>query len=153
MNVMTVSLGENRSRKIKKIYLHFWNVWVGTLHCFLVVTLFSCWPCPINIDVVFSACSDGYFLYMYIYSKSLCSYTYIINKKKFPSRTLPCSNEIGINLTALNRQFIWLRNSIGGVMVSVLASSAVDRGFEPKSGQTKDYIKLVCVASPLSMQH
>jgi hypothetical protein len=24
-------------------------------------------------------------------------------------------------------------------MVSVLASSAVDRGFEPKSGQTKDY--------------
>ena len=40
-----------------------------------------------------------------------------------------------------------------GVMVSVLASSVVDRGFEPKSGQTKDYIKLVCVASPLSMQH
>ena len=24
-------------------------------------------------------------------------------------------------------------------MVSVLASSAVDRGFEPRSGQTKDY--------------
>ena len=30
-------------------------------------------------------------------------------------------------------------NCIGGVMVSVLASSAVDRGFEPLSGQTKDY--------------
>ena len=29
-------------------------------------------------------------------------------------------------------------NRIGGVMVSVLASSAVDRGFEPCSGQTKD---------------
>ena len=28
---------------------------------------------------------------------------------------------------------------IGGVMVSVLASDAVDRGFEPRSGQTKDY--------------
>ena len=27
---------------------------------------------------------------------------------------------------------------IGGVMVSVLALSAVDRGFEPRSGQTKD---------------
>ena len=27
---------------------------------------------------------------------------------------------------------------IGGVMVCVLASSAVDRGFEPRSGQTKD---------------
>ena len=28
-------------------------------------------------------------------------------------------------------------NRIGGVMVSVLASSAVTRGFEPRSGQTK----------------
>jgi hypothetical protein len=38
------------------------------------------------------------------------------------------------------------------VMVSVLASSAVDRGFEPQSGQTKHY-QSVCVASPLSKQH
>jgi hypothetical protein len=30
-------------------------------------------------------------------------------------------------------------NRIGGVMVSVLASSAVDRELEPQSGQTKDY--------------
>ena len=28
---------------------------------------------------------------------------------------------------------------IGDVMVSVLASRAVDRGLEPRSGQTKDY--------------
>ena len=43
-------------------------------------------------------------------------------------------------------------NCIGGVMVSVLASSAVDRGFEP--GQVKPKtIKLVCVASPLSTEH
>ena len=40
-------------------------------------------------------------------------------------------------------------NRIGGVMVSLLISSAVDRGFNPRSGQTKDYI----VASPLCMQH
>ena len=33
---------------------------------------------------------------------------------------------------------IW--NHIDGVMVSVLASSAVDYGFEFRSGQTKDYI-------------
>ena len=38
-------------------------------------------------------------------------------------------------------------------MVSVLSSRVVDRGFEPRSGQTKDYIKLVFVASPLSRQH
>jgi hypothetical protein len=31
------------------------------------------------------------------------------------------------------------RNRIGGVMVSVLASRVVDRGFEPRSVQTKDY--------------
>jgi hypothetical protein len=30
-------------------------------------------------------------------------------------------------------------NRIGGIMVSVLASSSVDRGFEPRLGQTKDY--------------
>jgi hypothetical protein len=29
-------------------------------------------------------------------------------------------------------------------MVSVLASSAVDRGFEPRSGQTKDYKIGIC---------
>ena len=30
-------------------------------------------------------------------------------------------------------------NRFDGVMVSVLVSNAVDRGFEPRSGQTKDY--------------
>ena len=43
-------------------------------------------------------------------------------------------------------------NRIGDVKDSVLASSAVNRGFEPRSGQTKA-IKLICVASPLSTQH
>jgi hypothetical protein len=35
-------------------------------------------------------------------------------------------------------------NRIGGVMVSVLASSAADRGFEPRSGQTNDYGIGIC---------
>jgi hypothetical protein len=38
-------------------------------------------------------------------------------------------------------------NCIGGVMVSVLASRAVDRGFEPLSGQTKDYKFCICCFS------
>ena len=38
-------------------------------------------------------------------------------------------------------------NNIGGVMVSMLASSAVDRGFEPISGQYKDYIIGICCFS------
>ena len=32
-------------------------------------------------------------------------------------------------------------------MVSMLASSAVDRGFEPRSGQTKDYKISICCFS------
>jgi hypothetical protein len=38
-------------------------------------------------------------------------------------------------------------NRIGGVIVSVLAQSAVDRGFEPRSGQTKDYTIGICCFS------
>ena len=40
-----------------------------------------------------------------------------------------------------------LDSSIGGVMVRVLASSVVDRGFQPRSGQTKDYEIGVCCFS------
>ena len=36
---------------------------------------------------------------------------------------------------------------IGGVMVSVLASSAVDHGVDPRSGQTKDYKFGMCCFS------
>jgi hypothetical protein len=38
-------------------------------------------------------------------------------------------------------------NCIEGVMVSVLASSVVDCGFEPRSGQTKDYTIGICCFS------
>ena len=38
-------------------------------------------------------------------------------------------------------------NRIGGVMFSVLASSVVDRGFKPWSGQTKDYKIGICYFS------
>jgi hypothetical protein len=36
---------------------------------------------------------------------------------------------------------------VGGVIVSMLASSVVDRGFEPRSGQTKDYKIGICCFS------
>ena len=38
-------------------------------------------------------------------------------------------------------------NRIGGVMVSLLASSAVDREFESRSGKKKDYIIGICCFS------
>jgi hypothetical protein len=39
------------------------------------------------------------------------------------------------------------KHRIGGVMVSLLASSAVGHGFEPRSGQTKDYKFGICCFS------
>ena len=38
-------------------------------------------------------------------------------------------------------------NRIGGIMVSVLASSVVDRGFESRSGQTNDNKIGICCFS------
>jgi hypothetical protein len=38
-------------------------------------------------------------------------------------------------------------NRIGGVIISVFSLSAVDRGFEPQSGQTKDYKIGICCFS------
>jgi hypothetical protein len=43
-------------------------------------------------------------------------------------------------------------NRIGGVMVSILASRAVDRGFEHQLNKAKHY-KIGFVASPLCLQH
>ena len=48
-------------------------------------------------------------------------------------------------------QVFEITNRIGGVMVSVLALSAVDQGFEPQLGQTKT-INLVFVVSSLSIK-
>jgi len=40
-----------------------------------------------------------------------------------------------------------MKIAIGGVMIRVLASSVVDRGFEPRSDQTKDYNINICCFS------
>ena len=40
-----------------------------------------------------------------------------------------------------------LTGHIGGIMVSVLAASAVDRGFWSRSNQTNDYEIYICCSS------
>jgi hypothetical protein len=65
----------------------------------------------------------------------------------------PFEESFGKKKLHLKTIIFFFQNPIGGVMVSVLASSAVDRGFEPRSGQTKDLMKLVFVASPLGTQN
>ena len=47
----------------------------------------------------------------------------------------------------LAQSFNFSFNRIGGVMVSVLHSSVVDRGFEPWSNHTKDYTIGICCFS------
>ena len=44
-------------------------------------------------------------------------------------------------------------NRIGGVMVSVLVSRAIDRGFRAPIGSNQRPIQLVLVASPINTQH
>ena len=52
-------------------------------------------------------------------------------------------------LYSLNNILLYnIFNCIGGAMVFVVASSAVDRGFEHRSGQTKDYnIDISCFSA------
>ena len=56
-----------------------------------------------------------------------------------------------LHIHALKREFYYhclnVCHRIGGLMVSVLASSAVDCGFELWSGQTKDYKIGICCFS------
>ena len=58
----------------------------------------------------------------------------------FTSLAVCCLSTIAIYLLLWN-------NRISGVMVSVLVWSAVDRGFKPRSGQTKHYKIGICCFS------
>jgi hypothetical protein len=51
---------------------------------------------------------------------------------------------IGIYIYTLELKKYYLKHRIGGVMVSVIASSAIDRGLELRSGQIKDYKISIC---------
>ena len=55
---------------------------------------------------------------------------------------------MALNTIEQTNQF---QNHIGGVIVIVVASTTVYRGFEPRSGQTKDY-EIDIAASPLGTQ-
>ena len=48
---------------------------------------------------------------------------------------------------------LYFKTRIGGVMSNVLALSAVDRGFEPRSDLTKDYtIGIYCFSAKLGIR-
>ena len=51
---------------------------------------------------------------------------------------------ICIDSASVSKFFIFALNCIGSVIASVLTSCVVDREFEPKSDQTKDYEIGIC---------
>jgi hypothetical protein len=71
------------------------------------------------------------------------SYLCILEKKTIQTVIVHNSTNINNQLSLTSNQI----NRIGGAMVSMLASSAVDRGFEPWSGKTKDYKIGICCFS------
>ena len=56
-------------------------------------------------------------------------------------------DKINDTMSLFSCTHLFYRNRIGGVMVSLLALSAVDHGFESGSGQTKDYKIGICCFS------
>ena len=62
--------------------------------------------------------------------------------------TLPYSRTNSVMKNAIILNIIHnILNRISGIIVDVLASSAIDCGFEPRSGQTKDYKIGICCFS------
>ena len=52
-----------------------------------------------------------------------------------------------LTMSGIGRHLTYPINRIGGVMISMLAQSAIDRGFEPQSSQAKDYKIGICCFS------
>ena len=94
------------------------------------------------------------FIYMYSKSRFVCVFWRIVKARKVERalHNVFCIFTLSIVIYVDNICIRWETDQkcspktlIGSVIVSVLASSAVDRGFESRSGQTKDY-QLVFVA-------
>jgi hypothetical protein len=88
------------------------------------------------------------FIYMYSKSRFLCVFWRIVKARKVDRalHNVFCIVTLSIVIYVDNICIHWETDQkcapktlIGSVIVSVLASSAVARGFESRSGQTKDY--------------
>ena len=55
-------------------------------------------------------------------------------------------SEIHVHILYRKSSYFFI-NRISGIVVSMLTLSVVDRGFEPRSGQTKDYKIGICCFS------
>ena len=91
------------------------------------------------------------FIYMYSKSRFLCVFWRIVKVGKVDDAQCNCIVTLSIVIYVDNICIYWETDqkcspkTLSSVIVSVLASSAVDRGLESRSGQTKEY-QLVFVA-------
>ena len=74
--------------------------------------------------------------YIHLSSKGMINIVHLFESMYLPTFGCFIANSCKISY--------FIQSRISGVMISVLASSAVDRGFEPRSGQTKDYKIGIC---------
>ena len=74
-----------------------------------------------------------------------CVYMCLLYNRHLPILCISWSQWYVSPFHPLNKRYYI--GSIGGLMVSVLTSSAVDPGFEPRSDQTKDYKIDICCFS------
>ena len=86
------------------------------------------------------------FIYMYSKSRCLCVFWRIVKARKVDVAQFNCIVTLSIVIYVDNICICWETDQkcspktlISSVIVRVLASSAVDRGLESRSGQTKDY--------------
>jgi hypothetical protein len=110
-------------------YYHFLTSVMLLRHLWLFIYIFT-----ISI-------TDCFFIFMCIFS---CS------KIRFSDWLMFCPCLLGafyILLLPYTDSLHQVQNRIGGVMVSVLTSSTVDRGFEPLLCQTKEYKIGICCFS------
>jgi hypothetical protein len=110
----------------------------------------------------------GIFSLLFVYMNGICEcflYCFLLDKNGICECFLYCFLYEWFLWMFSSRLYIWMESvnvfstdcfvewnwwcflhcyRIGGVMLSVLPSSAVDRGFEPRSGQTKVYAICIC---------
>ena len=98
-------------------------------------------------------------IYMYSKSRFLCVFRRIVKARKAYVAQCNCIVTLCI-VIYVDKCIRWETNQkcssktlVGSVIASVLASSAVDRGFESPDRVKPKTIKLVFVNSPLSTQH
>jgi hypothetical protein len=108
-----------------------------------VYTCFSCWSkCLDTVGRKHAKKASKWWFHLYQLTQS-----YVSSDQVFDLEFYNIYQNFFFQLRFIGDLYIISFNRISGVMVSMLASSAVDRGFQSRLGQTKDYKIGICCFS------